>query len=82
MMNELSFSKKNANVADNEWAIYKENIKDEISQMNQALNNEYSDEHCSIYLPFDESILKEVLYLVEKKQSVHPEADRLPECGD
>ena len=40
MMNELIFSKKNANVADNEWTIYKENIMDEISRMNQALKTE------------------------------------------
>jgi len=73
MTNELSFSKKNANVTDDKLTIYKENHMDEISRMNQALNTEYSDEHCSIYLPFDDSILKEISYLVEKKQSLHPE---------
>ena len=73
MKDSLKFSYPHALVDDNDIDPYLTVIKDEITHMKQAFDQNYSDERCSINLTFDDSIYKQVKKLVEKKQSINPE---------
>jgi len=71
MKKSLRFSYPHALVDDKDIEPYLMVIKDEITHMKQAFDQSYSDERCSINLPFDDSISKQVKKLVEKKKAMN-----------
>jgi len=71
MKESIQFSHPHALVDDKDFEPYLPVIKDEIIHIKQAFDQTYTDERCSINLPFDKSIRKQVNELVEKKQPMN-----------
>jgi hypothetical protein len=64
MNDQIQFSYPHALVEVTDLEPYISIIKDELAQMKQAFDQPYFDDRCSINLPFDETLIRQVHVLV------------------